>query len=468
MSTLIHDDFILNNPTAKRLYHERAAQMPIIDFHNHLNPRDIYEDNCYDTLADIWLREDHYKWRAIRTNGFSERLITGDGDSYEKYLAWANTVQNCIGNPLYHWTHLELKRYFDIDLLLNPDTAHEIWDICNAKLKSPEYSIRNLLRMQKVETLCTTDDPADDLQWHKKLALEEDLGFQVLPTFRPENAMGIEKKDFPDYIERLGSSADKNITDLDSLLDALKNRLDYFVRIGCRVTDHSLEGNFYLPCSTTEANQIFQQRLSQAPLTTEQITKYKGYVLSALSREYAQQNLVMQLHIGAIRNNSTRLFHQLGADAGLDSLNDFNYAPQLSALLDSMDMTGELPRTILYYLNPKDAAMLAAMAGNFQSNEDGIRGKVQLGSAWWLCDHKNGMEHQLDTLSDTGLIATFIGMLTDSRSLLSFPRHEYFRRILCNKVGTWIENGEYPTDMDYLNELIENICYYNAKKFFNL
>lgn len=467
MRTIIHDDFILKNETARALYHQSAESLPIIDFHNHLNPQEIYEDRCYDNLAEVWLGGDHYKWRAMRANGVPEELITGDGDPYEKFLAWADTVQNCIGNPLYHWTHLELKRYFGIDDVLTPETAPAIWEKCNALLKTPEYSIRNLLKMQNVEVLCTTDDPIDDLKWHKKLA-EEGFEIQVLPTFRPGRALDIEKDDFADYIAQLGERTDLEIHSLDDVLQALKKCLAYFIEAGCRVTDHSLESDFFLPASLEEADYIYQKRMSGETLSLEETAKYRGFVLTELGREYSRNNLVMQLHIGAIRNNSLRMFQHLGDDTGFDSLNDFNYAPQLSTLLNAMDLTEELPKTVLYYLNSKDADMLAAMAGNYQSNTQNIRGKVQLGSAWWFCDHKRGMERQMNALADTGLISTFIGMLTDSRSFLSFPRHEYFRRILCNLIGSWVEDGEYPADMPYLNTLVQNICYTNAKQYFQL
>lgn len=467
MKPFIHDDFILTTDTARRLFHESAEPMPIIDFHNHLNPQEIYEDRCYDNIAQVWLGGDHYKWRVMRANGIPEELITGDGDPHEKFLAYADTVQNCIGNPIYHWTHLELKRYFGIDETLSPATAEAIWEKCNETLKQPTHSVRNLLRMQKVEVLCTTDDPADTLEWHKKLA-QEDLGFVVLPTFRPGNALDIMKPGFPAYMDRLGKAAGMTIETFDDLLNAMNARLDFFVENGCRVTDHSLETDFFRPTTAEKVEEIFRKALAGTAPTEEEAAMYQGYLLTKLGEAYADRNLAMQLHIGAIRNNSTRLYKKLGVDIGCDSLADFNYAPQLSALLDAMDSTDHLPRTVLYYLNPKDAAMLAAMAGNYQSNSDKIRGKVQLGTAWWFCDHKHGMEYQMDSLADVGLISAFIGMLTDSRSFLSFPRHEYFRRILCNKIGTWVEDGEYPADMEYLGKLVKNICYQNAKDYFRL
>lgn len=465
MKNFMNDDFLLNTETAKTLFHETAEGMPIIDFHNHLDPKAIYEDKCFDNLSEVWLSGDHYKWRAMRTNGISERLITGDGEAYEKFLAWADTIQNSFGNPLYHWTHLELQRYFGIEDTLSPDTAKDIWKRCNKKLQTRAFSVRNLLRMQRVKVLCTTDDPADSLEWHKKLK-EEALDFQVLPTFRPEKALGIEKKGFMEYIRHLSDVSGISIENFDTLFSALLSRLDYFREMGCVVTDHSLETDFYLPAKKDEVNAIFQKKIAGQSTTNEENGKYRGYLLTELGKAYAERNMVMQLHIGAIRNTASRFYERLGADTGFDSMNDFNYAPMLAALLDQMDQEDRLPKTILYCLNSKDFDMLSVMAGNFQSNEDGIRGKVQLGSAWWFLDHKTGMEHQLNSLSSTGLLSAFIGMLTDSRSFLSFPRHEYFRRILCNYIADLVENGEYPADMEYLKKMVRGICAENAIRYF--
>lgn len=469
MKSFIHDDFLLMSETAQELYHNTAESLPIIDFHNHLSPKEIYEDRCYDNLTQVWLGGDHYKWRGMRANGISEKLITGDGDSYEKFLAWTDTVQNSVGNPLYHWTHLELKRYFNIDETLSPATAEKIWRIGNDQLRQADHSVRNLLRMQNVEVLCTTDDPVDDLKYHKLLAKEDSLGFTVIPTFRPGAVLDIENLRFAEYIRHLGEVAKTDVTTLDGLLLALEKRLDYFVENGCRITDHSLEKDFFCSDTTFEsASCIYLKALENTPITEKEAAAFRGFVLKNLAIMYTERSLVMQLHIGALRNTSKRLYEKLGADIGCDSLNDFNYAPQLAGLLGAMDYEDGLPRTILYYLNPKDGPMLAAMAGNYQSNSEGIRGKVQLGTAWWFCDHKRGMEYQMDTLADAGLISNFIGMLTDSRSFLSFPRHEYFRRILCNKIGSWVENGEYPKDMEYLSKMIRGICYDNAKQYFQL
>ena len=468
MKKFMDDEFLLDSETAKTLFHESAEGAPVIDFHNHLNPKEIYEDRCFENLAEVWLGGDHYKWRAMRANGISERLITGDAEPYEKFLAWADTVQNSIGNPLYHWTHLELQRYFGIEEPLSPATAEMIWETCNRKLTTKAFSVRNLLRMQRVKVLCTTDDPADSLEWHRKLK-EENLDFQVLPTFRPEKALGIEKEGFVEYLEQLSKVTGISIERTEDVLQALFLRLDYFCgEFGCVVTDHSLEGEFYIPAKKEEIDEILKKRMAGERITAEESGKYHGYLLKELGKAYAERGLVMQLHIGAIRNTSARFFARLGADAGFDGMNDFNYASMLSALLDQMDRENKLPKTILYCLNPKDLEMLAVLAGNFQSNEEGIRGKIQLGSAWWFLDHRTGMEHQLTALADVGLLSTFVGMLTDSRSFLSFPRHEYFRRILCNKVAGFVEHGEYPADMDFLKRMIRGICGENAIQYFRL
>jgi glucuronate isomerase len=465
MKKFMDENFLLNNETAISLFNNAAKDEPIIDFHNHLNPKEIYEDQCFDNIADVWLSGDHYKWRAMRANGIPERLVTGDGEPFDKFMAWADTVQNLIGNPLYHWTHMELQRYFGIDKPLNPETAKEIWDTCNEKLRTREYSVRNLLRMQKVSVLCTTDDPADDLMWHKKIK-EDGFEIKVLPSFRPERATGIEKADFADYMKKLAEASETEICDVTSLLEALDKRLSYFDEVGCRVSDHSLESCFYVKTSLEEVDGLFKAKLGGKQLTEEECGKFKGYMLTELAKKYHKRNMVMQLHIGALRSNSKRMFEKIGPDTGFDSLNDFDYAPQLSALLNEIDYTDEMPRTILYCLNPKDTEMLAAMAGNFNSNDEGIKGKAQLGAAWWFCDHKNGMERQIDSMADVSLISTSVGMLTDSRSFLSFPRHELYRRILCNKVGAWVENGEYPADNKYLEEMVRGICGRNAVKYF--
>ena len=461
----IHEDFLLPCETARELYHKHAAHAPVIDFHNHLDPRMICEDLRYGSITEAWLGHDHYKWRAMRANGIPERLITGDGDAYEKFEAWADTVQNCFGNPLYHWTHLELKRFFDIDETLRPETAGQIYEECNEKLQSAACSARSLLQRQGVKILCTSDDPADPLTWHKKIRAQG-TGIQVLPSFRPGAELNIGQDGFREKIEKLGYAAGIRIAGIEDLIEALRLRLLYFIEQGCRVTDHSLEGDFFRPAGEKEADAILRKALAGSPVSDDEAASYRGYLLAELGKLYADHNLVMQLHIGAIRNMSTRLFDLLGADAGADSLADFSYAPQLGALMDAMDRTDRLPRMILYYLNPKDTLMLAGMAGNFQGNEKGIRSKVQLGSAWWFGDNMHGMEEQLQALCDVGLLSGFVGMVTDSRSFLSFPRHEYFRRILCGKIGLHVEEGLYPRDMDYLGKMVEDICAGNALSYF--
>ena len=466
-SGFINDNFILRNETARKLYHEHAEKLPIIDFHNHLNPQEIYEDKTYENLTEVWLGGDHYKWRAMRANGVSEKLITGSGDDYDKYLAYADTIESAFGNPLYHWTHLELKRYFDIDETLDSESAEEIWNKTSEKLKDPDFTVQNLLRKQKVEVLCTTDDPADDLIWHKKIK-ESVNDIKVIPSFRPGNAIDIEKDSFVAYMKRLGEAAGIEITCFDDLLRALSIRLEYFMEMGCRVTDHSLECDFYRQTDRLEIDRIFRKKLAGEEISLEEAASYRGGLVTQLGMIYHDKGLVMQLHIGALRNTSERMFEKIGADTGYDCLNDFNYAVQLAGLLNEMDKEDRLPRTILYALNPKDMPMLAAMAGNFQGNEECIKSKVQLGSAWWFQDHMNGMRNQLEALSDVGLLSGFIGMLTDSRSFLSFPRHEYFRRILCDMVGEKVEAGEFPADMNLLGNMIEDICYYNAKRYFGL
>lgn len=468
-NTFISDEFMLQNDAARKLYHGTAEGLPIIDFHNHLNVREIYEDKQYKNLTEVWLGGDHYKWRAMRWNGIPEELITGDGDDYDKFLAWADTVEQSFGNPLYHWTHLELRRYFGIEETLSPRTAKKIWEEANAKLQTPAYSVRNLLRMQQAEVLCTTDDPSDSLEWHQCLR-ESGFEIQVLPSFRPDKAIDIRKEGFLEYLDVLGECAGVKIMNTESLLRALENRLDFFIEQGCRVTDHSLETSFFQKSQmpAVEAEKVFRKRLSGIVPDLAEAAAYRGYILAELGKRYKRRGLVMQFHIGAMRNNSSRMFERLGVDTGFDSMNDFSFAPELAGLLDAMDRKDELPKTILYCLNAKDIPMLAGMAGNFQSNSEGIRGKVQLGAAWWFCDHLQGMKQQMDALMEVGLLSSFVGMLTDSRSFLSFPRHEYFRRILCNQVGRLVEEGQYPEDMDYLRRMIRGICHDNAKIYFSL
>ena len=456
-------DFLLQTDTAKMLYHDAAETMPIFDYHNHLNQKAILEDSQMDNLTQVWLGGDHYKWRAMRAMGVPEELITGNGSDYDKFLAWARTIENSIGNPLYHWTHLELQRYFGITAPLSEATAKQIWDSANEQMRSKEFSVRNLILRQNVKYMCTTDDPADDLEAHKALK-NENFGCTVLPTFRPEKAMAIEKPGYADYIAKLSEVSGVDIKNVDDLMKALEKRMDYFISVGCVVTDHSLEGCFYQPATVEDVDRVMKKRLEGEELTAAECGMYKGYVMIALGKMYARKNIVMQLHIGALRNNSSRQLAAIGVDSGFDSMDDIKYASYLSTMLNEMDKENLLPKTVLYSLNPNDNEMLASMAGNFQGG--GIRGKMQFGTAWWFNDHKPGMEAQLTVLSSIGLLSPFIGMLTDSRSFLSFPRHEYFRRILCNVVGNWVENGEYPNHPDFLKEMINNISYNNAYNYF--
>ena len=463
MKNFMDSDFLLQTDTAKMLYHDAAETMPIFDYHNHLNQKAILEDSQMDNLTQVWLGGDHYKWRAMRAMGVPEELITGNGSDYDKFLAWARTIENSIGNPLYHWTHLELQCYFGITAPLSEATAKQIWDSANEQMRSKEFSVRNLILRQNVKYMCTTDDPADDLEAHKALK-NENFGCTVLPTFRPEKAMAIEKPGYADYIAKLSEVSGVDIKNVDDLMKALEKRMDYFISVGCVVTDHSLEGCFYQPATVEDVDRVMKKRLEGEELTAAECGMYKGYVMIALGKMYARKNIVMQLHIGALRNNSSRQLAAIGVDSGFDSMDDIKYASYLSTMLNEMDKENLLPKTVLYSLNPNDNEMLASMAGNFQGG--GIRGKMQFGTAWWFNDHKPGMEAQLTVLSSIGLLSPFIGMLTDSRSFLSFPRHEYFRRILCNVVGNWVENGEYPNHPDFLKEMINNISYNNAYNYF--
>jgi glucuronate isomerase len=465
LKTFITDDFLLYNETARDLYHNTAKDLPIIDYHNHLNEVEILENKNYSNLAEIWLGGDHYKWRALRANGISEDYITGDKGDYEKYLAWARTVPNTLGNPLYHWTHLELLRYFGIDEILNEESAPAIWEEANERLASPELSTRSLLKNKNVEFVGTTDDPTDDLATHKALA-DEGFSITVSPSFRPDNGLGIEKETFLDWVQKLEQATNSSIENYDAFLDALENRVNYFDELGCRSSDHGINVMFYEKAAKEEAGAIFTKRLKGESLTEKEVEQFKTYTLIRLGELYSDKGWVMQLHINPLRNNSTRMFKIAGPDSGFDSIGDELLANKLSALLDALDMNDNLPRTVLYSLNSRDYNVLAAMAGNFQNDE--IPGKVQFGTAWWYNDTIDGMEDQMKILANMGLISNFVGMLTDSRSFLSFPRHEYFRRILCNILGTWVDEGKAPKDMTLLETYVKNICYENAKRFFNI
>ncbi|MBM7343970.1 glucuronate isomerase [Pantoea coffeiphila] len=467
MSKFMSEDFLLHNGTGRELYHRYAAAMPIFDYHCHLNPQEIAEDRRFENLSQIWLAGDHYKWRALRAAGVDESLITGSESSdYEKYLAWANTVPRTLGNPLYHWTHLELRRPFGIrDTLFGPDTAQAIWQQCNQQLATPEFSARGIMRQMNVQMVGTTDDPIDSLVYHRQIAEDPGFSVEVAPSWRPDKVFKIELAGFVDYLHQLAAAADVSITRFEHLRTALTRRLDHFARHGCRAADHGIETLRYAPVpDDAQLDRILSKRLSGGELSEQETAQFSTAVLVWLGRQYAARGWVMQLHIGAIRNTNTRMFRQLGADSGFDSIGDGAIAWPLCRLLDSMDVSNELPKTILYCLNPRDNAVLATMIGNFQGA--GIAGKVQFGSGWWYNDQKDGITAQLTQLAQMGFLSHFVGMLTDSRSFLSYTRHEYFRRLLCNMIGQWVEDGELPDDETMLSGLVEDICFKNARRYF--
>ncbi|NLW56532.1 MAG: glucuronate isomerase [Firmicutes bacterium] len=466
MRPFMDENFLLNNPTAEKLYHQYAAQMPILDYHCHLNPKEIAENKKYRNITEIWLGGDHYKWRAMRANGVDEKYITGDASDREKFFKWAETMPQCIGNPLYHWTHLELKRYFGIEELLSPETAEEIWTRCNELLQKDEFRVRGLIERSNVKALCTTDDPTDSLEYHLALAKDQSFPVKVFPSFRPDKSFNIDKPGFTDWIAKLEAVVGKKIDTLPALLAALQERIEFFHSVGCRISDHALDPIVYAESTEEEATTILRKALAGQKLIAEEVAKFKTQVLRFLGREYAKRGWTMQLHLSSIRNNSTRMFKLLGPDTGFDSMGDYVYAEALVAFLDKLDETNELPKMILYSLNPIDNEMLATIAGSFQGG--GIPGKMQLGSGWWFNDQKDGMIRQMVALANIGLLSKFVGMLTDSRSFLSYTRHEYFRRLLCDLLGDWVEKGEAPNDLDLMGQMVQNICYYNAKEYFGL
>lgn len=460
------ESFLLSNKTAAKLYHDYARDMPIYDYHCHLNPVEIWEDKGYDNITQVWLYGDHYKWRAMRANGVDEKYITGDGSDYEKFVAWAKTVPYTIGNPLYHWTHLELRRYFDINEVLDGNTADLIWNKANEKLGQDGFTARGFIQRSNVRLLCTTDDPTDDLVYHKKIEDLQGFDVKVLPAFRPDKGVEIQNKAFSCWVNKLGNTAGMGIHSFGDYLMALEDRVDYFHDRGCRLSDHGLEYVPYRRTDDEELDAIFVKGRKGIEITREEEESFKTAVLLFLGRLYAEKNWAMQLHIGAIRNNNTRMFGLLGPDTGFDSIHDHNIAYGLSRFLDALESAEMLPRTILYTLNPKDNYVLASMAGNFQGGK--IPGKVQFGSAWWFNDQRDGMVEQMRALANIGLLSRFVGMLTDSRSFLSYTRHEYFRRILCNIVGKWAEDGEVPNDMALLGRMVEDICFNNAADYFQM
>lgn len=465
MKHFITDDFLLTNETARRLYHEFAAPQPIIDYHNHLPPADIAKDRQFQNLTRAWLEGDHYKWRAMRTLGIDEKYITGEADDEEKFDKWGYTVPFTLRNPLYHWTHLELKNYFGIDELLNAETAEHIYSRCSEKLNTPEFSTRNLLRMMKVEVLCTTDDPADSLEYHQQLKAD-DFEIKVLPAFRPDKAYTFSDPEmYNRYLDRLEQAADMNIKGFDDLLEALNQRIEYFHEWGCRLSDHGLERLYLDQAGKKRIDTFFKKIRTGESLDGSEQRSLTSAILLELGRIYHEKGWVQQFHLGALRDTNERMMEKLGPDSGFDSIGDFSQARGLAGFLNELDVTDQLPKTILYNLNPADNELFATMAGNF--NDGSVKGKMQYGAAWWFLDQKDGIEKQLTALSNMGLLSCFVGMLTDSRSFLSYPRHEYFRRILCNLIGSDVESGELPQDMEWLGKIVSDICYHNAKKYFD-
>ena len=466
MKKFLDENFLLNTETARRLYDEFAKDMPIIDYHNHLIPEQIANDINFENLTQVWLYGDHYKWRAMRINGVNEDYITGNKSDFEKFQKWAETVPYTLRNPLYHWTHLELQRYFDVNEILDGNSAKRIYEECTAKLQTKEYSVQGLLRMRNVEAVCTTDDPIDSLEWHQKIA-KDGSSLIVRPAFRPDKAMAADDvAGLNAYINKLEQVTDLTIGDFDTYLSALKQRHDYFAANGCSISDHGLEQIYAEDYTDAEIKSIFSKIRANEALSLDEVLKFKSAMLVHFAIWDHEKGWVQQFHLGALRNNNTRMLSKLGPDTGWDSIGDFSQARQLSKFLNRLDTEDKLAKTILYNLNPRDNELMATMIGNF--NDGSVAGKVQFGSGWWFLDQKDGMIKQMNALSNMGLISRFVGMLTDSRSFLSYPRHEYFRRILCNLFGNEIEGGELPNDIEWIGKVIKDICYYNAKNYFNL
>ncbi|WP_345158878.1 glucuronate isomerase [Pontibacter saemangeumensis] len=465
--SFLDDNFLLQTKTAQRLYHEHAKDMPIIDYHCHLSPEAIATDRKFENLTQIWLEGDHYKWRAMRTNGVPERYCTGDAADYDKFEMWARTVPYTMRNPLYHWTHMELKRPFGIGKILKPETAREIYNEASDLLQSDAYSVRNILRKMNVEVICTTDDPIDSLEHHRKIKADN-FGIMVLPAFRSDKILAVGSPEvFLPYLRKLEEASGIAIGNFQQLLDALTQRHDFFHEQGCRLSDHGLETIYAADYSNEEIKNIFAKALQQQAITQQEVLKFRSAMLVHMALLDHSRGWTQQFHLGALRNNNTRMMRELGPDTGFDSIGDFDVARPLSKFMDRLDNTNQLTKTILYNLNPSQNELYATMIGNF--NDGSTPGKVQFGSAWWFLDQKDGMEKQLNALSNMGLLSRFVGMLTDSRSFLSYPRHEYFRRILCNLIGHDVENGELPaSEMEWLGQMVENICYNNAKSYLNL
>ena len=465
MKEFMDKDFLLESGMAKKLFHDHAADMPIFDYHCHLIPEQIATDKRFTTITDAWLGGDHYKWRQMRTCGFDEKLVTGDADPFDKFMAWAETMENLIGNPLYHWTHLELQRYFGIYDVLNRKNAKKIYDEANEQFKNnPELSVFGIMKKFKVYAVGTTDDPADDLKYHKIIRDEGKCPAKVIPSYRPDKALNIEKPDFAEYIAKLGAAAGIAIKKSADVVEALEKRLAFFVEMGCRASDHALMTCPHTFWSEECVNKVFEKRMGGEEVTKEESDAWRTYILTALARAYKKNNVAMQLHFAAIRDNNLTMYKLLGPDTGYDASYDENLAYGVAEFFKALSAENSVPKTIFYSLNPKDYYSLGTLMGCYQG--DGIKGKIQLGSAWWFCDHRDGMEEQIKVLANLGCLPAFVGMLTDSRSFLSYSRHEYFRRILCNVIGGWADNGEVPNDEEMLGKIVSDISFNNAQKYF--
>ncbi|MBQ8597751.1 MAG: glucuronate isomerase [Lachnospiraceae bacterium] len=464
MKAFMDKDFLLSTPTAQTLYHEYAAKTPVLDYHCHINPKEIAEDRKFENITQVWLGGDHYKWRFMRSSGIDEYYITGGASDKEKFFKWAEVLGKAIGNPLYHWSHLELQRYFGYHGTLNKNTAEEVWNLCNEKLADPSMSVRNLIRQSNVTLICTTDDPVDSLEWHAAIAADDSFEVQVLPAWRPDKAMNIEKPEYVDYLNTLASVSGISITSFADLKAALKNRMEFFASMGCSVSDHALEYVMYAPASDEEIESIFAKRLSGGSVSREEELKFKTAFMLFVGKEYNRMNWVMQLHYGCKRDNNKLMYEKLGPDTGYDCINNYAPSAQMADFLNALIQTDELPKTIIYSLNPNDNEAIGTILGCFQDST--AVAKIQQGSAWWFNDHKIGMKNQMLSLANLGNLSGFVGMLTDSRSFLSYTRHEYFRRIMCDLIGELVENGEFPNDQETLSEIVKDISYYNAVRYF--
>lgn len=466
MKAFMDKDFLLDTDTAKKLYENYAdmTKIPVLDYHCHINPQEICEDRQFENIAQVWLGGDHYKWRQMRTNGVDEKYITGDATDREKFQKWAETMPKLIGNPLYHWSHLELRYYFGYQGNLNGDTAEEVWNLCNEKLQSKSFSVRNLIRKSNVQLICTTDDPVDTLEYHQRIKADESFEVQVLPAWRPDKAMNIEKPDFVDYMKKLSDVSGIAVTDFASLKDALNKRLDYFAENGCCVSDHALEYVMYVPAGDGEVDAILKKALAGEKTSELENLQYKTAFMLTVAMQYAKRGWVMQLHYGCKRDNNALMYDRLGPDTGYDCINNYAPSAQLADFLNALSATDEVPKTIIYSLNPNDDEAIGTIIGCFQGG--GIKNKIQQGSAWWFNDHYTGMTKQMKSLANLSVLGNFVGMLTDSRSFLSYTRHDYFRRILCQMVGAWVENGEYPDDEKLLGDIVKGISFNNAVEYF--